>query len=286
LARAFASANRWAGGYLGGGASPKPVTGDLGRLNTSRREICGQAEHLKVWRSNATSNVGSLRCSICIRSISAPQAKHFIAVLPPDTALHRAPRSSECQALETVLPPLLERRTGARRDAAGAKTLAETDPRRVRAIENAGSQAGEEWGGFLSRIRSCRYKTPSRNSLREQRYGPPSNRHSADDLSRAPATVSPRPDRQRQTCHETGGTEHEIESGEASQVASGAKTATRRRRWLGNSIGVGAEQDRPLLPAAINPLIVVRHRHALEGDPQALRAMPGVRSKRGPVHQS
>jgi hypothetical protein len=91
LARAFALASRLIcrsadGGYLGGGgATLKSVMGDLGRLNTIRCESCGQAEHLNVWRSNATSDVGSARGSICIRRILAPQAKHFIQFLPLDS---------------------------------------------------------------------------------------------------------------------------------------------------------------------------------------------------------
>src|SRR5262245_16149402 len=56
-------------GNLDGGVTLKSVRGDLGRLNTSRCEICGQAEHLNVWRSNATSNAGSPRCSTCMRRI-------------------------------------------------------------------------------------------------------------------------------------------------------------------------------------------------------------------------
>ena len=54
-----------------------------GRLNTSRCETCGQAEHLNVRRSNATSDAGSPRWSTCIRRISAPQAKQSMAVLCP-----------------------------------------------------------------------------------------------------------------------------------------------------------------------------------------------------------
>jgi hypothetical protein len=89
LARAFALASRLIckladGGWLGRGATLKSVLGDLGRLNTSRCEICGQAEHLNVCRSKATSDVGLPRCSICIRRILAPQAKHFIGFLPLD----------------------------------------------------------------------------------------------------------------------------------------------------------------------------------------------------------
>jgi hypothetical protein len=56
-----------------------------GRSRAAERQRCetrGQAEHLKVWRSNATSDVGSPRSSTCISRISAPQAKHFIAVPP------------------------------------------------------------------------------------------------------------------------------------------------------------------------------------------------------------
>jgi hypothetical protein len=88
LARAFARASRLIcrfvdGGYLGGGATLQSVMGDLGRLNTNCCESCGQAEHLNVWRSNATSDVGSACGSTCIRRIEAPQAKHFIAVPAP-----------------------------------------------------------------------------------------------------------------------------------------------------------------------------------------------------------
>jgi hypothetical protein len=64
LARAAAPASRLVcrltdGGYLGGGATPTSMMGDLGRLNTSRCEICVQAEHLNVWRSN-----GDFQCRI------------------------------------------------------------------------------------------------------------------------------------------------------------------------------------------------------------------------------
>jgi len=82
VSRATGLICRLTGRYLGGGATPTSLMGDLGRLNASRCETRGQAEHLKVWRSNATSDVGSPRSSTCISRISAPQAKHFIAVPP------------------------------------------------------------------------------------------------------------------------------------------------------------------------------------------------------------
>src|SRR5262249_43536516 len=100
LARAFAACRVADGEYLGGGAISKSLIGDLGLLNTSRCEICGQTKHLNVWRSNATSDVGSPRCSTCLRRISARHAGHFIAVLPLVPRTHRALTLWFCQGGE------------------------------------------------------------------------------------------------------------------------------------------------------------------------------------------
>jgi hypothetical protein len=53
----------------------------LARLNISRCALCGQAEHLNVWRSIPHTVAGSVWT--CIRRISAPHATHFIT--PPNT---------------------------------------------------------------------------------------------------------------------------------------------------------------------------------------------------------
>src|SRR3954468_21134764 len=53
----------------------------LARLNMSRWAPCGQAEHLKMWRS--IPHTATVSVSTCIRRIPAPHATHFIT--PPDT---------------------------------------------------------------------------------------------------------------------------------------------------------------------------------------------------------
>src|SRR4029077_4076737 len=53
----------------------------LARLNISRWAPCGQAEHLKMWRS--IPHTATVSVSTCIRRIPAPHATHFIT--PPDT---------------------------------------------------------------------------------------------------------------------------------------------------------------------------------------------------------
>ena len=56
------------------------TTGIFARQITNRRATCGQAEHLKVWRSNP-GIVGMSARTTSLNCISAPQAKHCIA--PP-----------------------------------------------------------------------------------------------------------------------------------------------------------------------------------------------------------
>jgi hypothetical protein len=87
FARALSAVARLIWSLAGGGALDRVALGtssrgNLGRLNTSRCETCGQAEHLNVWRSNATSDAGSHRWSTCIRRISVPQAKQSMVLCP------------------------------------------------------------------------------------------------------------------------------------------------------------------------------------------------------------
>ena len=83
FARALSAAALLIWSFTGGGALDRVALGtssrgNPGRQNTNRCETCGQAEHLNVWRSNATSDAGSPRWSTCIRRISgaAGQALH------------------------------------------------------------------------------------------------------------------------------------------------------------------------------------------------------------------
>jgi hypothetical protein len=94
FAKALGATTRFIWSLLAGGSgwvtmAGKPATGSLGWLDTSRRAICGQAEHLNVRRSNPGTEVSAWLTSI--RSISAPHAKHFITRHSPK----RAHRSAE-----------------------------------------------------------------------------------------------------------------------------------------------------------------------------------------------
>ncbi len=59
----------------------------LARLNISRCALCGQAEHLKMWRS--IPHTVAVSVCTCIRRIAAPHATHFIT--PPELRVHMEP---------------------------------------------------------------------------------------------------------------------------------------------------------------------------------------------------
>jgi hypothetical protein len=58
------------------------TTAVLARQITRRRAVCGQEEHLKVWRSNPGIVAMSARTTP-VNSIFAPQAAHCIAHFSP-----------------------------------------------------------------------------------------------------------------------------------------------------------------------------------------------------------
>jgi hypothetical protein len=102
----------------------KLATGSLGWLDTSRRAICGQAEHFRVCRSNPGTEVSAWLT--CIRSISAPHAKHFITRHSPKRA-HRSAELAHAVKCRTQRPA---RRMGLRLSRSQEWALAGTIPRR------------------------------------------------------------------------------------------------------------------------------------------------------------
>ena len=82
----------------------------LARLNISRCALCGQAEHLKMWRS--IPHTVAVSVWTCIRRIAAPHATHFIT--PPELRVH----------MEPIGRRLSSGRRGLRRDVAAGPRMA------------------------------------------------------------------------------------------------------------------------------------------------------------------
>jgi hypothetical protein len=76
-----------AGASVGVAAAGTLMPDILARLNISRCALCGQAEHLKMWRS--IPHTVAVSVCTCIRRIAAPHATHFIT--PPELRVHMEP---------------------------------------------------------------------------------------------------------------------------------------------------------------------------------------------------
>ena len=76
-----------AGASVGVAATGRLMPDILARLNISRCALCGQAEHLKMWRS--IPHTVAVSVCTCIRRIAAPHATHFIT--PPELRVHMEP---------------------------------------------------------------------------------------------------------------------------------------------------------------------------------------------------
>ena len=76
-----------AGASVGVAATGRLTPDILARLNISRCALCGQAEHLKMWRS--IPHTVAVSVWTCIRRIPAPHATHFIT--PPELRVHMEP---------------------------------------------------------------------------------------------------------------------------------------------------------------------------------------------------
>ena len=76
-----------AGASVGVAATGRLMPDILARLNISRCALCGQAEHLKMWRS--IPHTVAVSVWTCIRRIPAPHATHFIT--PPEPSVHMEP---------------------------------------------------------------------------------------------------------------------------------------------------------------------------------------------------
>ena len=76
-----------AGASVGVAATGRLMPEILARLNISRCALCGQAEHLKMWRS--IPHTVAVSVCTCIRRIPAPHATHFIT--PPEPSVHMEP---------------------------------------------------------------------------------------------------------------------------------------------------------------------------------------------------